>query len=253
MAGGGGDGTVPTRGDGAEVAQRRRELGIVPLDRGTTSRAAAASRRTPAAALALVAAGATHDVDVGLAWHPAADDADAVAHPPNDATALSEAAGVGLHAAGFGLAKLGQGTQPAAGCATAGRRCVAATPRCGSRSMAGDWRTAAPAVTVATARITVGLRGRGPDADPPDGSSTVVFSYMSRLDVIRDFLAVARGRPRREPRMRYLTVRRVRVESQATTPGHADGEPLGETPIAFTARPFALRIFALPGEAPPGT
>ena len=84
-----------------------------------------------------------------------------------------------------------------------------------------------------------------PDADPADGLlDLVVFSGMSRFDVIWHFLAVARGRPRREPRMRYLTARRIRVDGVRPLPAHGDGEPLGNTPIAFAVRPAALRIFA---------
>jgi diacylglycerol kinase (ATP) len=62
--------------------------------------------------------------------------------------------------------------------------------------------------------------------------------------VIRHFLAVARGRPRREPGVRYLPARLVRVDSTRPMPVHADGEPLGTTPIAFAVRPAALRIFS---------
>ncbi len=106
-------------------------------------------------------------------------------------------------------------------------------------------RTAAPAVTICNGPYHGLGFAVAPDADPADGLlDLVVFSGMSRLDVVRHFLAVARGRPRREPQMRYLTAQRIRVDSALTLPAHGDGEPLGTTPIAFAVRPRALRIFA---------
>ena len=66
-------------------------------------------------------------------------------------------------------------------------------------------RTAAPAVTICNGPYHGMGFAVAPDADPADGLlDVVVFSGMSRFDVIRHFLAVARGRPRREPGVRYL-------------------------------------------------
>ena len=106
-------------------------------------------------------------------------------------------------------------------------------------------RTAAPAVTICNGPYHGMGFAVAPDADPADGLlDVVVFSGMSRFDVIRHFLAVARGRPRREPGVRYLPARHVRVDGTRPMPVHADGEPLGTTPIAFAVRPAALRIFS---------
>jgi diacylglycerol kinase (ATP) len=108
-------------------------------------------------------------------------------------------------------------------------------------------RTAAPAVAVCNGPYYGMGFAVAPKADPSDGMlDVVVFSGMSRLDVVRHYLAVARGRPRLEPGVRYLTARRIRVEGLAELPAHADGEPLGVTPVAFAAYPAALRIFAPP-------
>ena len=41
-----------------------------------------------------------------------------------------------------------------------------------------------------------------------------------------------------------FTLRDIRVEGVRPLPVHADGEPLGTTPVAFAVRPGALRIFA---------
>ncbi len=155
---------------------------------------------------------------------------------------------MGLDAAGFGAAKVGErhGTWSALRHAWQALR----RRRTPMRLSVDDrrLRTAAPAVTVCNGPYHGLGFAVAPDADPADGLlDLVVFSGMSRFDVIAHYLAVARGRPRREPRMRYLTARRIRVDGARDLPVHADGEPLGVTPIAFAVRPGALRIFAPPG------
>ena len=83
------------------------------------------------------------------------------------------------------------------------------------------------------------------DADPTDGLlNVVVFRGMSRFEVIRYFLAIARRRPRREPRIQSYTARRVTVEgTRRTLLAHADGVSIGATPVTFEVRPKALRLF----------
>ena len=132
----------------------------------------------------------------------------------------------------------GAAWEPGARCATAGRRSVAVARPMRLVVDGRRLRTAAPAVTVCNGPYHGLGFAVAPDADPADGLlDLVVFSGMSRLDVIRHYLAVARGRPRREPRMSYLIARRIRVDSARPLPVHADGEPLGTTPIAFAVRP----------------
>lgn len=239
----GGDGTVRPAADA--LVATAATLGIVPLGSWNNIARGCGIPLEPAAALALIAAGEKRQVDVGLAWHPAADDADEAAEPPDDAAAFFEAAGVGLDAVGFGAAQLGetQGTWSAlrhAWRALRRRRTPMRLVVDGRRL-----RTAAPAVTVCNGPFHGMGFAVAPDADPADGLlDVVVFSGMSRFDVIRHFLAVARGRPRREPGVRYLPARLVRVDSTRPIPVHADGEPMGTTPVAFAVRPAALRIFA---------
>ena len=85
-----------------------------------------------------------------------------------------------------------------------------------------------------------------PEADPADGLlDVVVFERMGRLQVLRHFLRVARGREVHEPRVRTLRARHVVVGGlRHTIPAHADGRSIGVTPVAVTVRPGALRIFA---------
>jgi YegS/Rv2252/BmrU family lipid kinase len=239
----GGDGTV--RPVATALTGTSATLGIVPFGSWNNIARGCGIPQEPSAALAGVSAGAMREVDVGLAWHPAADEPDGAADPPDDATAFFEAAGVGLDAAGFGAANAGErhGTWSALrhGWQALRRRRTPMRMVVDGRRL----RTAALAVTVCNGPYHGLGFAVAPDADAADGMlDLVVFSGMSRFDVIRHYLAVARGRPRREPRMNYLIARRIRVDSARPLPVHADGEPLGTTPVAFAVRPGALRIFA---------
>jgi diacylglycerol kinase (ATP) len=195
-------------------------------------------------ALDAIARGATAQVDVGLAWHPTADEADGAA-PPDDARVFLEAAGVGLDAAGFGAVERGGRS----GWWQAGwalwralrRRRTAMLLEVDGRRLG----TNAPAVTICNGPY----HGMGfalvPDADPTDGMLDVaVFSGMSRLEVLRHFLAVARGGERHEPRVNVLRARRITVRgARRVVPAHADGRSLGVTPVTFEVRPGRLRVF----------
>jgi len=242
----GGDGTV--RPAATALLGTPATLGVVPLGSWNNIARGCGIPQEPSAALALIAAGETRAVDVGLAWQPAADDPDTAADPPNDAVAFFEAAGVGLDAAGFGAATVGErhGTWRALryGWQALRRRRTPMRLAVDGRRL----RTAALAVTVCNGPFHGLGFAVAPDADPADGLlDLVVFSGMSHVDVIRHYLAVARGRPRREPRMRYLTARRIGIDSVRPLPAHVDGEPLGVTPVLIAVRPAALRIFAPAG------
>jgi diacylglycerol kinase family enzyme len=82
-------------------------------------------------------------------------------------------------------------------------------------------------------------------ADLKDGLFEVsVFERMSKLDLIRHFVAVARGRRQYEPRIRQERAARVRIAGlHRSLPAHADGQSLGTTPVEFVVRPGALRVF----------
>ena len=79
------------------------------------------------------------------------------------------------------------------------------------------YRTGSPAVTVSNGPYHGLGFAVSADADPTDGVLDVaVFGGMSRLEVLRHFLAVARRRPRREPRVVEYSRRRVTIEGTAT-------------------------------------
>jgi diacylglycerol kinase (ATP) len=107
------------------------------------------------------------------------------------------------------------------------------------------YRTGSPAVTVSNGPYHGMGFAISADADPTDGRLDVaVFGGMSRLEVLRHFLAVARRRPRREPRITAFRAERVTVEgTRRALPAHADGVSIATTPVTFEVRPGALRLF----------
>ena len=107
------------------------------------------------------------------------------------------------------------------------------------------YRTGSPTVTVSNGPYHGMGFAISAHADPADGLFDVaVFRGMSRWEVLRYFLAVARRRPRREPRITNHRARRVRVEGgRRALPAHADGISIGATPVTFEVRPRSLRLF----------
>jgi len=235
----GGDGTV---GPVAEVLTGDdRTLGILPMGSWNNIARGLGIPVELEAALDLIGRGEVSKVDAGLAWHAEpGDDA-----PPEDARAFFEAAGVGLDAAGFGAVELGE----RAGWRFAAWAAWRALRRRRTRMLieldGKVLRRRAPAVTVCIGPY----HGLGfalvADADPADGLFDIaVFSGMSELDVVRHFLAVARGRERREPRIELLRGKRVTVRgARRVLPAHADGRSIGITPVTFEVQPGALRVF----------
>ena len=155
-----------------------------------------------------------------------------------------EAAGVGLDAAGFGVAELSEQNPLAA--LRAAWRVVRGRQRRMRLLIDGRQGAArAPAVTICNGPY----HGFGfllaPQADPADGKLDVaVFSGMTATDVLRHFWRVARHRPFREPRLRLVTCAELSVEAvHGSLPVHADGRSIGTTPASFRVRQGALRIF----------
>ena len=236
----GGDGTVgPVAG---ALCGTDATLGI--LATGSWNNVARSFRvpdRLPAA-LDVIAEGRSTRVDAGLAWHPAAEPTEEV---PPDALRFFEAAGVGLDAAGFGAAEVGErhGAWRALRSAWRSLRRREASMRIVADGKA--MQTAAPAITVCNGPYMGMGFAIAPDADPADGMlNVVVFSRMSRWEVVRHFISVARRRPRREPRMTRLNARRVTISGVGRViPAHVDGRSMGTTPVEFAVDPGALRVF----------
>lgn len=196
-----------------------------------------------APALDVIARGRSSRVDAGLAWHPAPDAAGGAV--PDDALRFFEAAGVGLDAAGFGAAELRErrGAWPALRSAWRAMRRRDTPMRI---VLDGEARqTVAPALTVCNGPYMGMGFAIAPDADPADGLlNVVVFSRMSRWEVVRHFISVARRRPQPDPRVTRLQARLVTVSGVGRVlPAHVDGRSIGTTPVAFSVDPGALRVF----------
>jgi diacylglycerol kinase (ATP) len=249
----GGDGTV--RPAAAALVGTPATLGVIPRGSWNNIATGWGLPQDEREAVDVIAAAATVEVDVGLAWHPLRDAPASTDEPPDDAAAFFEAAGVGLDAAGFGAAELsdryGAWRAMRGAWRALRRRRTGMLLTVDSRRM----RTGAPAVTACNGPFYGFGFALAPEADPTDGQlDVVVFSGMSTLDVLRHYLAVARNRPRREPRVTRLRARRIEIDgAHRTLPAHADGESVGVTPVIFAVKTRALRVFAPPRRQVPGS
>lgn len=248
--------------DLAELARHAADTGhdvVVAGGDGTVSLAAAALLGHPDAALGILAGGSFNNIargfgvpttleqalDVIAAGSAVEVDAGWVVRDEDGGRPFFEAAGVGLDAVGFLAVEVleRRGLWRAVRAALRGLRMRRTPMRITIDGTA--YRSGSPAVTVSNGPYHGMGFAVATEADPTDGLLDVaVFQGMTRLDVLRHFLAVARRRPRREPRIHAFRARRVTVEgARRALPAHADGIIIGLTPVAFEVRPRALRIF----------
>jgi diacylglycerol kinase (ATP) len=240
-----------------EAADGGRDVVIAGGD-GTVAAVAAALLEHPDATVGMLATGSfnniargfgipeTLDAEIGviLDGHVAAVDCGRVVGD-DGGTPFFEAAGVGLDAVGFLAVEIAgrRGWIRALQALWRGFR-LRRTPM--RVTIDGrSHRTGSPAVTVSNGPYHGLGFAISPDADPTDGQlDVVVFRGMSRLEVLRHFVAVARRRPRRDPRIVESRARRVTIEgTRRSLPAHADGESIGDTPVTLEVRPAALRLF----------
>ncbi len=239
-AGGGGD-VVVAGGDGtvsgvatALVGHAEATLGILAMGSFNNMARGFGIPVTLDAALDVIGAGNALQVDAG--W---------VVREGEEGRPFFEAAGVGVDAVGFLAVEIAErrGWWRAARALLRGLR-LRRTPM---RIMLDDvaYRTGSPAVTVSNGPYHGAGFVVSADADPTDGILDVaVFHGMSRLEVIRHFLAVARRKGRHEPRIGQYRAQRVEIVGlRRALPAHADGESIGVTPVVFAVRPKALRVF----------
>jgi diacylglycerol kinase (ATP) len=230
---GGGDGTVSAVA-GALLGRSDATLGILALGSFNNMARGFGVPDTLDGALAVIGEGRASPVDCG--W---------VVRDGTDGTPFFEAAGVGLDAIGFLALELAEqhGWWRAIRSTWRGLR-MRRTPM---RVTIDDaaYRTGSPAVTVSNGPYHGMGFAISADADPTDGLLDVaVFHGMSRVEVLRHFLAVARRRPRRDAGISGYRARRVTIEgTRRALPAHADGASIGTTPVTFEVRPAALRVF----------
>jgi diacylglycerol kinase (ATP) len=248
--------------DLAELAAHAADTGhdvVVAGGDGTVSVAATALVGHAEATLGILAMGSFNNVarnfgipvtldealDVIARGSVSAMDAGWVVRDDDEGRPFFEAAGVGLDAVGFLAVELAErrGMWRAARLLIRGLR-MRKTPM---RITIDDatYRTGSPAVIVSNGPYHGMGFAIGSQADPSDGRLEIsVFHGMSRWEVMRHFLAVARRRTQREPRLGTHHGARVTVEGvRRALPAHADGVSVGFTPVTFEVRPGALRVF----------
>ena len=229
----GGDGTV-SQAAMALLGHPRATLGILAMGSFNNMARGFGIPVTLEQALDVIDAGNASEVDAG--W---------VVRDGEDGRPFFEAAGVGLNAIAFLAVELAgrRSWWRAARALWRGLRMRRARMRITIDDR--TYRTGSPTVTVSNGPYHGVGFAVSTNADPTDGLLDVaVFRGMSRWEVIRHFLAVARRRPRREPRIESYTARRVTIEGvRRSLPAHADGVSIGSTPVTFEVRPRALRLF----------
>lgn len=228
----GGDGTVGPAG--LALVDTRATLGILAL--GSFNNVARGmgipNRLEPA--LAAIARGEVVRVDVGMAERDA-----------GDLEPFLEAGGIGLDAMGFGAVELADRRGAWRGIRFLWRVLRRAPARI---ELTLDGRvtvTAAPTVVICNGPYHGAGFAIAPDADPTDGQLDVaIFGRMGRLQALVHYLRVARGRRVRDARVRVERAAQIRVGTRrGILPVQVDGRSIGTTPISFTIRHAALRIF----------
>jgi diacylglycerol kinase (ATP) len=248
--------------DLTELARHAVETGhdvVVAGGDGTVSLAAAALVGRPEATLGILAMGSFNNMARGfgvpVTLEPALDaiaagrvasvDAGWVVRDGDGGRPFFEAAGVGVDALGFLAVEMAErrGWLRAARLLWRGLRLRRTPMRI--RIDGTAYRTGSPGVIVSNGPYHGMGFAVAADADPGDGLFTVtVFSGMTRWEVLAHFLAVARRRPRREPRVASYRASRVTIEGvRRALPAHADGLSIGFTPVTFEVRPGALRLY----------
>lgn len=230
----GGDGTVSLAA-AAMLGHAEATLGILAMGSFNNMARGFGVPVTLEEALDVIGTGRATEMDAG--W--------VVRDTEEDGRPFFEAAGVGIDAVGFLAVEVAEkhGWWRAWRALIRGLRMRKTPMRITIDGRA--YRTGSPAVTVSNGPYHGMGFAIADDADPTDGLLNVaVFSGMGRWEVLRHFLAVARRRPRREPRVTGYTGKRVTIEGvRRALPAHADGISVGVTPVTLEVRPKALRIF----------
>jgi diacylglycerol kinase (ATP) len=229
----GGDGTVSIAAT-ALLGHESATLGILALGSFNNMARGFGVPVKLEAALDAIATDNVAEVDAG--W---------VVRDGDEGRPFFEAAGVGIDAIGFLAVELAEKRGPWRAVRALWRGLRMRKTHMRITIDDRTYRTGSPAVTVSNGPYHGMGFAVSDDADPADGFLTVtVFHGMSRFDVVRHFITVARRRPRREPRVATYPARRVTIEGvRRVLPAHADGVSIGFTPVTFEVRPRALRVF----------
>jgi diacylglycerol kinase family enzyme len=84
-------------------------------------------------------------------------------------------------------------------------------------------------------------------ADGHDGLLDVrLFRPQSRMELLRDFVRVARGCHESDPRVECFRTTSLRIESDVPVPVQVDGDPAGTTPVEIRMLASALEVVCPP-------
>lgn len=229
------DGVVAAGGDGTvglvakQLLGGETALGVLPMGSVMNIARMLELPRDLEGAAAVIAAGATHRIDVGV----------------SDGEPFFESASVGINAAIFEevhQADKGDYGGLARAVFTAFRYRPA---RMEVRLDRGTLHTRALMVTVSNGPYTGAGFTVAPHARLDDGLFDVtVFRHFSKLDLIRHFASIAFGRRAYSPHVRTYRSSRVRIEGARPLPARADSRVLGGTPVEFEVRHHALAVYA---------
>jgi diacylglycerol kinase (ATP) len=166
-----------------------------------------------------------------------------------------EAAGVGLDAGLFGYFERLESGGSRIGTVRAALRFLRqlGTPRVTIEHDGGSESVRAPMVSVANGPYVGAAYAIAPDARIDDGLlDVVIFRRTSVPRVLLHMLAIAGGRslplPKQAEALRTRSVT-VRKRHGRPLPVHADGEPIGITPVTMGIAPAALRVIVGPPES----
>jgi diacylglycerol kinase (ATP) len=82
-----------------------------------------------------------------------------------------------------------------------------------------------------------------PGAILDDGLLSIgVYRDFSKLELLRHFRSISRGRRQLNPKMEMFTAKMMEVWSGTRLSVHVDGHPIGTTPVRFDVLPKALKV-----------
>lgn len=223
---GGGDGTV------SEVASALVgtgiPLGIIPCGTFNNIASSLGIAENLGEAAALIVAGKTRDIDTGLA----------------NRDYFFEASGVGLDASLFPIGEEIKGGRYHR-VFQAARRFLGYSVVEMRITLDGgtEIRANSPLVVVANGPYYGSAFNIAPEAQLDDGVfSVVVFETCTRFDVAGYLAATAQRRQSSLPCISTYKASSVEVSAEASIPAHADGKPIGTTPVTFRTIPKGLRV-----------
>jgi YegS/Rv2252/BmrU family lipid kinase len=236
----GGDGSVHEVVNGL-VGSDRRDVELAVLPRGT-GKDFVRSLRIPhdlAAAIAVARDGRVRTVDVGRAEFVTADGSRAASY-------FANFAGAGISGA---IARRANASSKAAGgrisffwatvAVFAGWKSAAVTADVDGVQRAGQMFE----VLAMNGDYAAGGMWVTPHAEPDDGRLDVLLiGDVTKVDFVRTFPKIYRGRHLDHPKIEVLRGRAVEVTADVPLPIVLDGEQPGTTPARFEVIPDALRV-----------